>query len=410
MRIKHEQFPYDQVPSYMDSPNPSIIERRQVLLPLAIALLLAGCGDGGGGTSIAVELPPPPSGTQPPPTPPRADNRPPIATAGCLTTPQSDTFTGFLHAADSDNGSNELTFSLDTSVPNITGPIATARGTVQLLDVTTGEFAYTPNSLGPRGVDTFQFRVDDPDSFAAGTETVVINPAIMPLGDSITDGEFGHEKPPVDERVGYRRKLYNDLAVAGFNVDFVGSLQGGLSANPPVADSDHEGHDGYTANQIAQNVRFWLTLNPAGIVLLHVGTNNIDFDDVANTLADINQILDEIDRWESKTNSPVTVFLATIIDRTTLDGLTCDGCNANVARLNVKIRALPARRPNDDIVIVNQHGALDYSCEDGACDLSPQQSHSGGIVYIHPTQNGYDKMADTWLPPLLKSDKLATCG
>jgi hypothetical protein len=411
MPTKHEQFPLNQTPRYYSSTRPLFAEHQRRLVALAIALLLPSyCS--GAGASINGIAPPPsrPRSIQPPPSPPPIGNQLPIALAACSTTPQSGTLSGFLRANDRDNSPNELTFSLNTSVPNIMGPVKTAKGTVRLLDVTTGEFIYTPNRLGPRGVDTFQFRVDDPDSFVIGTETVVINPAIMPLGDSITDGAFDDRQPPRDARVGYRRKLYNDLAAVGFNIDFVGSLQGGQSANPPITDPDHEGHDGRTANLIAQNVRLWLTLNPADIVLLHIGTNNINFDNPASTFADINQILDKIDRWELKNNTPVTVFLAEIIERTTLDGQTCDGCNANVASLNAGIRAIPGSRPDDDVVIVNQHDALDYSCNDGSCDMSPQQGGpSDNIVYIHPNQTGYNKMATTWLSELLASDKLAKC-
>lgn len=89
--------------------------------------------------------------------------------------------------------------------------------------------------------------------------------------------------------------------------------------------------------------------------------------------------------------------------------LTCDGYNTNVARLNAKIWTLPPSRPSGHIVIVNQHDALDYSCDGSACNLSPQQNLSGNIVYIHPNQIGYSKMADTWLQQSLKSNKLVKC-
>ncbi len=62
------------------------------------------------------------------------------------------------------------------------------------------------------------------------------------------------------------------------------------------------GHAGFTASQIAQNVRFWLTGNLADIVLLSVGKNNINFDNPADTLAQTNQILDNIDGWQSEKN------------------------------------------------------------------------------------------------------------
>ena len=101
-------------------------------------------------------------------------------------------------------------------------------------------------------------------SSVSGSDPVLI----MPLGDSITRGE---------DLVGYRRELYVDLKSAGFNIDFVGSLQDGSSTGYTF-DYDHEGHGGWSDGQIASNVFVFLTNNPADIVLLHIGTNGIDPD------------------------------------------------------------------------------------------------------------------------------------
>jgi hypothetical protein len=48
----------------------------------------------------------------------------------------------------------------------------------------------------------------------------------MPVGDSITAGEhYGY--PPVPERTGYRKDLYEMLVDAGYRVDSVGSQRHG---------------------------------------------------------------------------------------------------------------------------------------------------------------------------------------
>jgi hypothetical protein len=161
---------------------------------------------------------------------------------------------GFLKASDSDNSANELTFSLDPTLPQDMGPIKTKKGSIKILDVTTGEFRYIPNKRGPRGKDSFAFRVDDPESFSLATEAIIVNPAIMPLGDSITAGAFKRNQPWPEERVGYRRKLYDQLIARGFEVDFVGSSSSGEAANPPIGDPQHEGHPGFTAAKIANKV------------------------------------------------------------------------------------------------------------------------------------------------------------
>ncbi|MGH8502488.1 MAG: chitobiase/beta-hexosaminidase C-terminal domain-containing protein [Gammaproteobacteria bacterium] len=343
-------------------------------------------------------------------------NIPPAPVQGCSTVPQAGTLTGRLRAIDSDNSPNELIFSLDSSTPNYAGPVTTAHGAeVSLIDTTTGAFVYTPNASGPRGMDSFEFRVDDPEGFSLGQETVIIKPAIMPLGDSITQGTI-NGKDPSAERVGYRRKLFNDLTASGFGVDFVGSLRNGQSARPAIRDPDHEGWGGFKASQIANGktsggvtvfpgVYGALNMNPADVVLLHIGTNNINQNVPASTATDIEQILDEIDRWEvSNGGNPVTVFLAKIIDRSNAQ-CNLDGCsNPKVVELNKRIAQIAASRARlgDDIVLVDQYSALDYPE-----DMAPQGT--GGSQLIHPDQNGYEKMARPWLNAIMASGKLPKC-
>lgn len=61
---------------------------------------------------------------------------------------------------------------------------------------------------------------------------------------------------------------------------------------------------------MAANVYNFLIANPANIILLHIGTNSLDI-----SPADVEVILDEIDRWESENNRTVIVILAKIISR-----------------------------------------------------------------------------------------------
>ena len=113
----------------------------------------------------------------------------------------------------------------------------------------------------------FVFEVD-----ASPTSSTV---KIMPLGDSITLGYPGDE--------GYRKNLYLDMINSGFNVDFVGSQKNGVGF-----DNDHEGYVGYQANQIRDNVYGWLVNNPADVVLLHIGTNDVESgQDVAGIVSEV---------------------------------------------------------------------------------------------------------------------------
>jgi lysophospholipase L1-like esterase len=195
---------------------------------------------------------------------------------------------------------------------------------------------------------------------------------IMPLGDSITQG---------DSNGGYRQKLYLDLTDAGFSIDFVGSLSSPSSPNPSF-DTDHEGHSGWHANQIEDNVYQWLVNNPTDIVLLHIGTNDITYGD--QNVSEVEGILDEIDRYEINYNQSVTVLLARIILRTdnlVLNETTKDFNNAVVVMAQTRIAN------GDDIIIVDMENALTY----------PDDMNDGE----HPNAVGYEKMADTWLGALL---------
>ena len=202
---------------------------------------------------------------------------------------------------------------------------------------------------------------------------------IMPLGDSITLGWM----PPITDniyRVGYRQKLNIDLKTGGYNVDFVGGLQAG-SAVTPAFDIDHEGHGGWQAKGgtdggIAPNVNGFLLANPADVVLLHIGTNDIPSG--ANA-ADITEILDNVDGY----SKDISVVLARIINQTGDPARILATTQFN----NAVEEMAKARIANGDkIIIVDQESALDY-----ATDMADA---------VHPNVAGYEKMSNVWLNAL----------
>ena len=89
----------------------------------------------------------------------------------------------------------------------------------------------------------------------------------MPFGDSIT------------EITCWRSLLYKQLQSANYtNVDFVGSsTQATAECSGNDYDRDSEGHTGYQAvNIVAQNQLVgWLQQNPADLITMHLGTNDI---------------------------------------------------------------------------------------------------------------------------------------
>ncbi len=202
---------------------------------------------------------------------------------------------------------------------------------------------------------------------------------IMPLGDSITLGKDSFSLPADGFRVSYRRELYYSLAEAGFNVDFVGSQNGGDAAIPTF-DSEHEGHAGWTDDQVAANVFYWLSINPADVVLLHIGTNSLD----TNT-SDVEFILNEIDRFDPN----IEVVLARIINRQSYSALT------TTFNDNIESMALARIASGDKIKIVDMESAL-ISTEDFS-------------DYLHPNISGYSKMSEQWFN-ILTTEVLPVCG
>ena len=190
---------------------------------------------------------------------------------------------------------------------------------------------------------------------------------IMPLGDSITVGYPGTN--------GYRKNLNIGLTNSGFNVDFVGSQQNGTGGFDP----DNEGHESYSANDIRDHVYSWLTSNPADVILLHIGTNDIQGgQDAAGVVAEVNSTLNNIDQWANDNGRTVTIILAQII----LCSINASW-NTTTKLYNDELQQMAEARSADHIIVVDMENALNY-----ATDLSPDG--------IHPTDTGYAKMANVW--------------
>ncbi len=125
------------------------------------------------------------------------------------------------------------------------------------------------------------------DATVSDTAHVSATPLkIMPLGDSITFGEGSLTSNS------YRIDLQNRLEAAGLDVDFVGSQRAGA---PATADLDNEGHPGWTIEKIAAELTGWLTTYRPDVVLLMIGTNDMNRNiDVANAPARLAALIDQI--------------------------------------------------------------------------------------------------------------------
>lgn len=108
---------------------------------------------------------------------------------------------------------------------------------------------------------------------------------VMPLGDSITWGVGSATNSS------YRLPLWNLLAgQSRYSVRFVGSQ---ASGNLP--DRSHEGHGGYTIDQIRAGVDEWLAGARPDVVLLHIGINDLGRGiDTAHAPARLTALVDRI--------------------------------------------------------------------------------------------------------------------
>jgi hypothetical protein len=129
-----------------------------------------------------------------------------------------------------------------------------------------------------------------PNVTAVPTATPVVTPipnvttVIMPLGDSITDG--------LTVAGGYRIKLWASIQNIGAKIDFVGSMSNGPAE---LGDKNHEGHSGWQISQIDSNINSWMDTYKPKIVLLHIGTNDINMNtDLANAPNRLSALIDKI--------------------------------------------------------------------------------------------------------------------
>ncbi len=248
---------------------------------------------------------------------------------------------------------------------------AVVRGNVLYFETPHGiqEFA-----VGGRGT-----AVNGKLSFTSTKATI----AIMPIGDSITEGNPGEYT--------YRFFLYRELVGAGYPIDLIGSRNGvccdGAPADPNF-DQDHQAWSGATSDEIAERVAQTEATYRPDIAILHVGTNDIwgppppgvpgDDPNSPNTSYDIDvsraNMVDLIASLR-RSNPDVDIVLSTLIP--------CDlglVCSERIPELNNMIRSLvkPLSTDRSRIVLVDLDGVV------GVGDL---------VDGVHPGRDGQAAMA-----------------
>jgi acyl-CoA thioesterase I len=193
---------------------------------------------------------------------------------------------------------------------------------------------------------------------------------IMPLGDSITEGASGDAT--------WRYWLQKSLEGEGCVVDYVGSRRGVLRGAPRFSDfdPDHEGHWGWTTAQVRAQIDRWASDAKPGIVLLHLGTNDLG-DDPQRIAANLAAIVASLRR----ANPTVEIYLARLIPAAGVSDEVMGRTNDAIARL-----AADRDRPQSRLIVVDQHTGFD-----------PQTDSYDGV---HPNESGEKKIAGRWLEAL----------
>ena len=191
---------------------------------------------------------------------------------------------------------------------------------------------------------------------------------IMPLGDSITYGSLPG---------GYRNKLYQMLAAAGYNVDFVGTQT--VNGVATLPDSDHEGHSGWTIGQLDANIAGWFgAIADPDVILLHIGTN--DFGLGVDTPNAINR-LDALITKMATLRPFAHIIVTNLMERNEPQN------TAIQAQFNPYVQA----RVNAQAALGRRVTFLDMRAAVPLAEMPDQ---------LHPGQAGYDHMADAWLPAI----------
>ena len=194
---------------------------------------------------------------------------------------------------------------------------------------------------------------------------------IMPLGDSITQGEGGFDS--------YRRALWLMLQKSGAKVDFVGSMKMNFPDSEPLHsdfDMDHEGHWGWKADEILAQLDGWARKFRPDVVLVHLGSNDIfrrePHDETVAELAEIIATL-------RKHNPRVKILVATLIS------VADPGGDELISELNDLLPAMVKRltTPESPVILVDQYEGFD--------------PYRDTYDRIHPNEAGAKKMARKWL-------------
>ncbi|GGP66221.1 FG-GAP-like repeat-containing protein [Streptomyces abikoensis] len=191
--------------------------------------------------------------------------------------------------------------------------------------------------------------------------------SVMPLGDSITWGVGSSQGD------GYRVALRDRLAPHAGDLRFVGSVQRNGQNN--------EGHPGWQIDDLSENVEQWLAAAHPNVVLLNIGTNDIDRDtDAQRAPARLGHLVDQI-----TTAAPgVTVLVSSLVPHKD------HGAQQRVDAYNAALPGLVAERRAKGASV----GYVSMGAVTAPDDLNDR---------LHPGDGGFAKMADAFYQGVAKA-------
>jgi lysophospholipase L1-like esterase len=216
---------------------------------------------------------------------------------------------------------------------------------------------------------------------------------ILPLGDSITFGDGS------SDGAGYRSHLFALALAHGQSLTFVGSHNDGpalVSGQPfPAA---HEAHPGCTIGGgsvlgVLDMAELWLHRSPADLVLLLIGTNDLNFGhgshgshdarDIESAPERLGRLLDVIAEHAPRS----ALFVAQLIPSRD------DVLNQEIERFNAALPPLVAerRRAGRDLTLVDLHTPL---------VRQPDYKQATLVDRLHPSDLGHALIAQAFFDAL----------
>ena len=206
---------------------------------------------------------------------------------------------------------------------------------------------------------------------------------VLPFGDSITYGVISSGSVSNTESGGYRSGLWNSLQASERFIDFVGTLRNGPATLP---DRDHVGLRGRSIDYLDSVDEGYLASLSPDVVLLMAGTNDLSSNTAAQMLAELRALIVSI----AEARPGVALFVSTIPP-------THDPAkNQIVQAYNDGIPALIAEL--DDAASVFFVDMRNLTLD----DVTSPPYDSG----VHPTAQGYQKIAANWHDALVRSGVL----